>query len=172
MERPRADNPLRWGMDQIKEQLAAVEESRAFTDASSFRKVEVHGSEALSWLHDLVTSDVGSLLPGGSQRALLLTPTGRIRADFNVSRTDDQLLLLQDDVQPNPIDQLLSPYVLGSGVELLDITAASALVDAARWTRALGGTLHVFHVQGQPRELLQRLALRVVGPLLSVSQAA
>ena len=59
-----------------------------------------------------------------------------------------------------------------AGVELLDITAASALVDAARWTRALGGTLHVFHVQGQPRELLQRLALRVVGPLLSVPQAA
>jgi anti-sigma B factor antagonist len=59
-----------------------------------------------------------------------------------------------------------------AGVELLDHTAAGALVDAARWTRALGGTLHVFHVEGQPRELLQRLALRVVGPLLSVPQAA
>ena len=59
-----------------------------------------------------------------------------------------------------------------AGVQLLDYTAARALVDAARWTRALGGTLHVFHVEGQPRELFQRLALRVVGPLLSVSQAA
>jgi anti-anti-sigma factor len=54
----------------------------------------------------------------------------------------------------------------------LDDDAAGSLVDAARWTRALGGTLYVFHVDGQPRELLERLALRVAGPLLSVRQAA
>jgi anti-anti-sigma factor len=57
-------------------------------------------------------------------------------------------------------------------VEFLDDIAARALVDAARWTRTLGGTLHVFHVHGQPRELLLRLALRVAGPLLSVPRAA
>ena len=59
-----------------------------------------------------------------------------------------------------------------AGVGLLDEQAARSLVDAARWTRALGGTLHVFHVQGQPRETLLRLALRVAGPLLSVPRAA
>ncbi len=53
----------------------------------------------------------------------------------------------------------------------LDDDAARSLVEAARWTRALGGTLHVFHVDGQPRELLERLALRVAGPLLSAPQA-
>jgi len=59
-----------------------------------------------------------------------------------------------------------------AGVAFLDDTAARALVEAARWTRSLGGTLHVFHVHGQPRELLLRLALRVAGPLLSVPPAA
>jgi len=59
-----------------------------------------------------------------------------------------------------------------AGVEFLDDAAARTLVEAAQWTRALGGTLHVFHVSGQPRELLLRLALRVVGPLLSVPAAA
>jgi anti-anti-sigma factor len=54
-----------------------------------------------------------------------------------------------------------------AGVGLLDEQAARSLVDTARWTRAVGGTLHVFHVQGQPRETLLRLALRVDGPLLS-----
>ena len=58
-----------------------------------------------------------------------------------------------------------------AGVEFLDDAAARALVEAARWTRALGGTLHVFHVNGQPRELFLRLALRVVGALLSVPSA-
>src|SRR3954447_19036010 len=59
-----------------------------------------------------------------------------------------------------------------AGVEILDDEAARALVDSARWTRALGGTLHVFHVHGQPRETLLRLALRVSGPLLSVPRIA
>ena len=34
-----------------------------------------------AWLHDLVTADVAGLTPGASCRSLLLTPTGRIRAD-------------------------------------------------------------------------------------------
>jgi anti-anti-sigma factor len=59
-----------------------------------------------------------------------------------------------------------------AGTRFLDDAAAQSLVDAARWTRALGGTLYVFHVHGQPRELLERLDLRVDGPLLSVRQAA
>jgi anti-anti-sigma factor len=81
------------------------------------------------------------------------------------------------EVVRGEIEQLLEEgarelLVNMAGVELLDDDAARALVDAARWTRALGGTLHVFHVHGQPREMLQRLALRVVGPLLSVPRAA
>jgi anti-anti-sigma factor len=72
-----------------------------------------------------------------------------------------------------PIDQLLEEGVREvlvdlAGVEILDDEAARSLVDTARWTRALGGTLSVFHAQGQPREMLLRLALRVAGPLLSV----
>ena len=59
-----------------------------------------------------------------------------------------------------------------AGTVFLDDDAARALVEAARSTRALGGTLHVFHVDGQPRALLQGLALCVDGPLLSVPQAA
>ena len=59
-----------------------------------------------------------------------------------------------------------------AGVEFLDDAAARALVEAARWTRALGGTLHVFHVHGQPRDLFLRLALRVAGPLLGAPSAA
>jgi len=59
-----------------------------------------------------------------------------------------------------------------AGVGLLDDEAARSLVDTARWTRALGGTLSVFHVHGQPRELLLRLALHVAGPLLSAPRVA
>ena len=67
--------------------------------------------------------------------------------------------LLEDGVRDVLVDMDETSY-------LADVAAAS-LVDAARWTRALGGTLYVFHVHGQPRERLHALALQSAGPLLS-----
>ena len=56
---------------------------------------------------------------GQSRRSLLLTPTGRIRADFHVARIDDDtFLLLQAAEQPEAVDAILAPYVLSSDVEL------------------------------------------------------
>ena len=56
---------------------------------SGLRIVRVTGSDATAWLHDLVTADIASLEPGQARRSLLLTPTGRIRADFMVGRDAD-----------------------------------------------------------------------------------
>jgi anti-anti-sigma factor len=67
--------------------------------------------------------------------------------------------LLEDGVRELLIDMRETAYLADA--------AAESLVDAARWTRALGGTLHVFHVNGQPRERLHALALQIAGPLLS-----
>jgi folate-binding protein YgfZ len=108
--------------ERLREELDALEESRAFADRSSFRKIEVRGDDGLLWLNDLVTNDVATLEQGEARRALLLTPTGRIMADFAVARTEDALLLYQDDAQPDPIDRLLSPYILTSDVRITDVT--------------------------------------------------
>ena len=43
------------------QELDALEQERAFGDLSSYRKVRVTGSDARTWLHDLVTADVASL---------------------------------------------------------------------------------------------------------------
>ena len=88
---------------------------------------------------------------------------GRLDAETVVVVRGEVERLLEEGVRELLVDM--------ADVELLDDDAALTLVDAARWTRALGGTLHVFHVHGQPREILQRLALRVVGPLVSVPRA-
>ena len=88
---------------------------------------------------------------------------GRLDADtFGVVRGRIEQLL-EEGVREVLVDL--------AGVEILDDVAARSLVDAARWTRALGGTLSVFHAHGQPREMLLRLALRVAGPLLGVPRA-
>jgi folate-binding protein YgfZ len=110
------------------QELEALEEGRAFADLSSYRKVRVTGSDARSWLNDLVTADVATLEPGGAaRRSLLLTPTGRIRAYLSIAR-DDEFLLLQAPDQPEHVALLLSPYVLNSDVSLHDATDELALI--------------------------------------------
>ena len=63
-----------------------------------------------------------------SLRSLLLTPTGRIRADFHVAAVDGSFLLLQAPEQPEGVDAILRPYVLSSDVQIEDRTDGSTLV--------------------------------------------
>jgi folate-binding protein YgfZ len=126
-----------------QDELAALEEGRAFVDLSAYRKVRVTGADARAWLHDLITSDVASLEPGRSQRSLLLTPTGRIRADMAVAMDHEGFLLLQAPDQPDHVGLLLGKYVLSSDVSLGDATDA----------------LSLFAVPGDAAELVGRPAL-------------
>jgi tRNA-modifying protein YgfZ len=109
---------------ELGEMLAAGE---AFADLSFWRKVQVGGTDAFLWLNDLVSSDISDLGPGEAKRALLLSPTGRVRAEFTCSAQDDSILLLQDPSHPEAVDELLARYVLSSGVTLEDRTEELSL---------------------------------------------
>lgn len=101
-------------------QLAALDAGTAWVDLSSTHHVfEVTGADARAWLGDLVTGPVASLADAGATRSLLLTPTGRIRADLWVARRSaDRFVLLQGTDQPEPVDELLTRYVLSSRVSI------------------------------------------------------
>lgn len=99
-------------------QLAALDSGGAFVVRPSWRVVAVAGTDARRWLDDLVTAGIGRLEPGRARRSLVLTPTGRIRADVQVAPTDGTILLLQDPRQPRAVEDILAPYVLSSAVSL------------------------------------------------------
>jgi folate-binding protein YgfZ len=99
---------------------------RAFADLSGWRKVTVSGGDGPPWLGDLVSADISHLSAGEAARSLLLSPTGRVRAEFMVARLPDTLVLLQDPGQRSVLD-LLQPYRLSSDVVLSDRTDALAL---------------------------------------------
>ena len=103
-------------------QLDALVRGRAFAELRGWRLVTVRGADARKWLHDLVTADVASLEASVARRSLILTPTGRIRADVQVVARHDGFLLLQDGEQPEPVDGILDGYVLSSDVELEDVS--------------------------------------------------
>lgn len=122
-------------IDVDTEELAALDDARAFADLTSFRKIRVSGADAATWLHDLVTANVAGLEEGSSARSLLLSPTGGIRADFQVARDAGGFLLLQDDAHPDSIADLLSPFVLSSDVRLDDVGAERVLIAVLGDTR-------------------------------------
>jgi folate-binding protein YgfZ len=106
---------------RIEEQIRALDEGEAFVRHEGMRIVRVVGGDARGWLHDLVTCDVSTLGAFEVRRALLLTPTGRIRADMHVMGSGDAgdgLVLAQPADQPRDLLELLRPYVLSSDVEL------------------------------------------------------
>jgi tRNA-modifying protein YgfZ len=102
----------------VREEIDALEAGRGILDLGGWGATEVRGADAERWLNDLVTASLEDLPPGETVRSLLLGPTGRIRADLQVARRDGGFLLLQAPGQPEPIAELLDPYVLSSNVEL------------------------------------------------------
>src|SRR5438067_11061460 len=119
---------MRTSMEEgSRTQGSPLEEERAFLDRSPWRKVRVTGADAVTWLGDLLTADIAALEPGRGCRSLLLTPTGRIRADIQVARREDDLVLLQAPEQPEHIGLALSTYILSSDVSLEDRTNDLAL---------------------------------------------
>jgi folate-binding protein YgfZ len=106
------------------EMVDALEDGRGFVDRSQDRTLVVDGADARRWLGDLVTADVATLERGSTRRSLLLTPTGRIRADLWITQIDDGAFVVsQASDQPNAVWDVLRPYVLSSSVRLEDATA-------------------------------------------------
>jgi folate-binding protein YgfZ len=99
----------------------------AFVVLSFWRKIAVAGNDAFLWLNDLVSADISDLQPGRARQALLLSPTGRVRAEFTVAVQVGSVLLLQDPSQPEAVDALLARYVLSSDVTLEDRTEELSL---------------------------------------------
>jgi tRNA-modifying protein YgfZ len=117
-------------LDWIDEHVRAFDEGHACAPVDA-RVVHVSGTDARRWLDDLVTAGVGSLADGAQARSLLLSPTGRIRADLHVVADGGAFLLVQALDQPRPIRDVLGPYVLSSDVRLEDVPDARVHVRAA-----------------------------------------
>jgi tRNA-modifying protein YgfZ len=122
----------------MTEGLSALREGRAMVDLTTWRKVLVRGRDASAWLNDLLTAELSGLVAGEGRRSLLLSPTGRIRADVTVTPDMEGFLLLQDPIQPSPIDSLLSRYVLSSDVVVEDRSGDMGLFAAPPGSLAAG----------------------------------
>lgn len=116
----------------LEDQLAALEDGRAYVEHTDVTLTVASGADARGWLHDLVTADVASLERFRARPSLLLSPTGRIRATFHVLGLEGDFLLAQAADQPASIGELLAPYILSSDVTLGPSSLRVFSVPAAR----------------------------------------
>ena len=71
--------------------------------------LSVTGRDAVSWLDGLITQTVDGMTPGDLRHGALLSPQGRLLADFVIQRTDDGLCL---DVDAATAPDLVSRLML------------------------------------------------------------
>jgi folate-binding protein YgfZ len=98
----------------------ALADGSAFTVLEGWRLTRVRGADAIAWLNDLMTADLAAVGLGDARRSLLLTATGRLRADARIVRIADGAELLEAPEVSDPIGRLLAPYVLSSDVSIAE----------------------------------------------------
>jgi folate-binding protein YgfZ len=89
----------------------------------------VRGGDRVRWLDGMLSNDVARLAPGPERSgcyALLLTPQGRIVADFHVLARADELWLETDAGHAEAVRARLERHVIADDVTLADLSPAFA----------------------------------------------
>jgi folate-binding protein YgfZ len=96
--------------------------------------LRVGGSDARSWLQGLVTNDVENIPAGEARFAALLTPQGKILADFFVLGDGDGLLIDCAAESAGGLAKRLAMYKLRAPVTISEVSGSLAV--AAGWDGA------------------------------------
>ena len=121
--------------------------------------VKLSGDDARSFLNGLVTTDVTKLTDGGARFAALLTPQGKIVADFFVAQSDGDLYLDCPRALAAPLATKLGFYKLRAKVSVENLSDRYAVL--ALWEGDPLDTTSI--VYADPRDA--RLGHRMIAPV-------
>jgi glycine cleavage system aminomethyltransferase T len=110
----------------IQDIYASLEGGKAFVDLSSWRKVDVSGSGALSWLSDLGSADVTDLAPGRAQRTVISSPGGA-SGEVTVALAGPNILVIHEPGEQEPALDILKASLTSDELAVRDRTDAMAL---------------------------------------------
>jgi tRNA-modifying protein YgfZ len=105
--------------------------------------VKVAGGEASTFLNGLLTADVADVSPQRARFAALLTPQGKIIADFIVAADDGALLLDCPREVAGTLADRLKFYKLRAKVTIEDLSAALAVMAFWDGTATPGGISYI-----------------------------
>ncbi len=96
----------------------AATTAAALFDASSREQLRVTGPDAVSFLQGMVTNDVGSLAPGASCYAALLTAKGGMVGDVRVLRREADLVVDTGPGRAATVEAFLQKYLISEDAQV------------------------------------------------------
>lgn len=104
----------------------ALTQAAGLVDATTRSQVRLTGQDRVSFLHNMCTNDIKSLVSGAGCEAFLLDPKGHAMGHVYVFYGDDALTLESAPGQTDRIISSLDKYLIMEDVELADAAADAA----------------------------------------------
>jgi tRNA-modifying protein YgfZ len=108
----------------LQREYSAAKEKAAIYDTNWQAIITLSGRDRVKYLHNICSNDIKSLPEGRGTLALLLNPQGRILAELEVYALPEKLLVLSHVSQRERTVATLKKYVIGSQVQIEDLTDA------------------------------------------------
>ncbi len=121
------------------------------------------GPDTITLLERLVTNDTSDWAPGTTRYGALLTPQGKILADYLAVRTADGVLLDVDKTEVEALAKRMKMFRLRAEVEidiLEDVFVVAGIEDAPEGVRPISGAQHVYLDPRYPGGRLRGLATK------------
>jgi folate-binding protein YgfZ len=99
---------------------AAMRQTVALVDNSARQVLRVTGPDRLTFLQGMVSNDVSGMSAAGVLYAALLTAKGAMVADVRLVRREDDVLLLLEPGQGEPVLAHLQRFLISEDVEVKD----------------------------------------------------
>jgi tRNA-modifying protein YgfZ len=112
-------NPL----DSLLSQHAALTSGVGIADLSNRTRLEIRGSDRVSFLHAFCTNDIKRLAVGQGCEAFITSPQGKTLGHVFAFRETDRLLLETSPGQADALIAHFNKYVISEDVEFIDRTA-------------------------------------------------
>lgn len=112
----------------MSEGYEALRNGAAWLDLSARGRIVARGRDRARLLHNISTNEIKKLQPGSGCYAFLLTPQGRIHADFWLFAYPDHFLIDTEPELREKVQRHILKYKVADQVELEDVTDKTASI--------------------------------------------
>jgi hypothetical protein len=124
----RIDRGMVANFGDLASELAAARDATVISPLVHLGLIECAGADAMTFLHNQLTSDINHLAPGSAQHSAWCTAKGRMLASFLLYRLgSDYRALLSSDLLA-AIQKRLQMFVLRSKVKISDLSGSNELI--------------------------------------------
>src|SRR4051812_14636009 len=115
------DSEIVQGYGDVLAEHQALTTTAGLLDLTFRSRLCLTGADRIRFLHGQVTNDVSGLAAGQGCYAALITAKGKMQADLNIYRLEEELLVDMEPGLAQPISERLEKYVISEDVQVVDV---------------------------------------------------